>query len=222
MTIPLIPTTPAVDDLSTISATTVNSWRANLARCIDGVGGSDGIEASPATQILIGGAGLALRNGNQLGYSSRSRSRVQTSVLYNLTAPAVGTFQLNVAASQQAYQNMDRLPHGSTLSRVTVYLARSVLGVAPTTRASGTLFKRDVTTLTDTTLVTTTVDPTSVLADYAAIHGFNLTLGSTEVVDNTKYLYFIRLDGEGGSNTETVILYPSVAEVIVTSQDEAP
>ena len=60
MTIPLVPSTAAVDDVSTISAATVNSWRANMAKCLDGTGGSVGTPSTPATQILIGGSGIEM------------------------------------------------------------------------------------------------------------------------------------------------------------------
>lgn len=60
MTIPLVPSTAAVDDVSTISAATVNSWRANMAKAGDFVGGSAGTPYTPATQLLIGGSGIEM------------------------------------------------------------------------------------------------------------------------------------------------------------------
>ena len=58
MTIPLVPSTIFTDDLSVLTASTANSWRANMAKCLDVVGGSQGVASTPATEINIAGEGL--------------------------------------------------------------------------------------------------------------------------------------------------------------------
>ncbi len=60
MTIPLVPSQPFVDDVSTITADTANTWRANMAKAGDFVAGSVGTAYTPATSIDVGGAGIEM------------------------------------------------------------------------------------------------------------------------------------------------------------------
>jgi hypothetical protein len=85
MTIGLIPAQPATDNLSTISAATVNGWRAALAKCLDVVGGSQGVASTPATEINIAGEGLKIS-----GTGDAARLKYAASVEPPLNAPPEG------------------------------------------------------------------------------------------------------------------------------------
>ncbi len=58
--IALYPTLPFVDDVDTISADVLNTWRTNMAKAGDFVAGSVGVAYTPATSIDIGGAGIEM------------------------------------------------------------------------------------------------------------------------------------------------------------------
>jgi hypothetical protein len=222
MTIPLIPAAPVTDDLSKISAATVNAWRANLAKCLDGVGGSNGVPSTPSTKLELHGSGLELGGATapRLQYASRTLTRAQTGMLTN-SSGAIGQSAVTVAPGATGFQMLDRLPNGSTLTTVTVYHDRVNLGALPTTRVSVTLRKRRLSTGVNSVVSGPTIDPTSVLADYEAHHSFELT-SISEVVNNTDYVYWIEFSGESGANTSSTTLFACLCTVIVTDQDEAP
>lgn len=211
--------TPFSDNISTIPAAFLDGYvRTQIPKAIDGVGGG---AYSPAVQLDIGGAGLKLSNGNQLSYSSRSISRVQTGLLHNTTAGTFGAGLITVSASQTAIQMFDRIPNGATLTGVTVYHNRTNLGTLPTTRVSVTIRKRNITTGTGSVITGPTEDPTSVLASYEAHHAITIT-GLSEVIDNTTTVYYLDFSGESGSNTSSTVLYACLATFTLTAQDEAP
>jgi hypothetical protein len=211
--------TPFSDNVSTVSAAFLNGYvRTQIPKAVDGVGGG---AYSPAVQLDIGGAGLKLSNGNALGYSSRSLSRVQAGLLHNTTAGTFGVGLIVVAANQFAVQMFDRIPNGATLTGITVYHNRTNLGTLPTTRVTATIRKRDITTGTGSVISGPTEDPTSVLASYEAHHSFSLS-GLSEVIDNTTTVYYLDFSGESGSNTTSTVLYPCLVTFTLSAQDEAP
>lgn len=211
--------TPFSDNVSTVSAAFLNGYvRTQIPKAVDGVGGG---AYSPAVQLDIGGAGLKLSNGNALGYSSRSLSRVQAGLLHNTTAGTFGTGLIVVSASQFAVQMFDRIPNGATLTGITVYHNRTNLGTLPTTRVTATIRKRDITTGTGSVISGPTEDPTSGLASYEAHHSFSLS-GLSEVIDNTTTVYYLDFSGESGSNTTSTVLYPCLVTFTLSAQDEAP
>jgi len=220
------PATALSDDQDTIPAATANIWKRDIARSLDMVGGSDGVPATPATVIDIAGTqGLRLSGTGaavRLRYGSHSVTRVQTGPLYNITAASLSLPTVAVAPAQVARQNLDRVPDDATITGVTVYFIRAATGILPGTRVQAALYKIDITTGTEVEIVADTADPTSTIGPYEAHHGFTISPGSPEVVDNERYIYFVRVKGELAGNTSTITLYPCRVATTVTSQDEAP
>lgn len=219
MTIPLVPATVATDDLSTIGASTVNSWRANMAKAIDGVGGSAGVPSTPATKIEIDGAGLEL--GGTLLYDAASVVVVMTAPIVNTTTNDVSYGYGVAGPGDICNAALDRCPNGSSLTTMSVYIDRADAGTLPSTRVKLSLLKVDVTTGTVTTIIAATVDPTAVLAAYEAHHAITFS-SISEVIDTTKYVYFAKLDGEVGGVTSDVTMYAPRCTFLITSQDKAP
>ena len=227
MTIPLVPATPAVDDASTISASTINSWRANMAKAVDGVGGSQGVASTPATEINIAGEGLKISgtgDAARLKYGTRSLTRAQGGFLYNNDTNDSGPYSIQIGApAENGIQYLERIPNGATLTTITAYHDRVNLGTMPTTRVTLAVFKRDLTTGTITQLGTTTEDPTANLAAYELHHGFAVAIGSGgEVIDRTKCVYIAVFSGESGSFTSPTAWHGCTCSFSVTDQDEAP
>lgn len=215
--------TPFTDNTSTIPADFLNSYvRTQIPRAIDGVGG--GIY-TPSTVIDIQGtAGLKLSatgSAARLQYGSRSISRVSTALINNPTAGTIAVAYNDVAAGDTASTALDRLPNNSVLATLQVYVDRVDTGVLPTTRVRLALYKTNVITGADTTIVAVTEDPTATLAAYEAHHA--VTFSSIgETIDNTRYVYWIALQGEAGANTSTVRMFAPITTCTVTEQDEAP
>lgn len=224
MTIPLVPATVATDDLSTISASTVNSWRANMAKAIDGVGGSAGVPSTPATQIDIGGSGLKLSNGNRLDYNSRTITRAQTSPLQNVTASnAVSLAGFIAIAPAETGKQIVRAPNGAVLASLTVYIDRQSSGASPGTKVTVSLERVRITSGAQTTIAGPTTDPAADGAAYNDHHGIVLTPGSTETVNSAENIYVLNITGEaGGGTTATVTWFGCTATYTITTQDEAP
>lgn len=225
MTIPTY-STPFTDDVSTVSADFLNNYvRTQLPKALDGVGGSVGVASTPATKIEIAGAGLELNGSGTAGrlqYGSRSATRVQSGPIENRNAGTFHYISAAIAAGQAAYQHLDRLPDDSVLTAVTIYFLRTPTGILPGTRVQVALFKTDVTTGTETTVVADTQDPTATIGPYETHHGVTLSVGGTETIDSTKYIYYVRVKGELAGNTSTITLYSATATYTITQQDEAP
>lgn len=216
--------TPFTDNVSVISADFLNSYvRTQIPKAIDGVGGgiytpSAVIEIQGTAGLKLNGSGSALR----LQYGSESVTRVQLGALENRDTGLTSYSGIAVSPGHVAYQHLDKLPDGSVLTAVSVYFLRTPTGTLPGTRVQAALFKIDVTTGAQTTVVADTQDTTSTLAAYEAHHGFSLTVGGTETVDSSKFVYYVRVKGELSGNTSTVVLYPGTATFAITSQDKAP
>ena len=227
MTIPLVPSTIFTDDLSVLTASTANSWRANMAKCLDVVGGSQGVASTPATEINIAGEGLKISgtgDAARLKYGTRSLTRAQGGFLYNNDTNDSGPYSIQIGApAENGIQYLERIPNGATLTTITAYHDRVNLGTMPTTRVTLAVFKRDLTTGTITQLGTTTEDPTANLAAYELHHGFAVAIGSGgEVIDRTKCVYIAVFSGESGSNTSPTAWHGCTCGFSVTDQDEAP
>lgn len=220
MTIATIPNMPFTNNLSTADAVFLNHVRTSLPKCLDGVGGGT---YNTASVLRIGGECIEMyANGGpgRLRYSSRSITRVQTGLLYNLNG-SIGVISVPVAPTESAQQKLDRLPNGSTLTEVVVYHNRTDGGALPTNKAKATLWKRDITTGADTTIAGPVTDPTSPVGDYEDHHGFSLS-GLSEVIDNEVNVYYVNFDGETGSNTENTQFSGCAATTTLTEQDESP
>ncbi len=227
MTIPLVPSTIFTDDLSVLTASTANSWRANMAKCLDVVGGSQGVASTPATEINIAGEGLKISgtgDAARLKYGTRSLTRAQGGFLYNNDTNDSGPYSIQIGApAENGIQYLERIPNGATLTTITAYHDRVNTGVMPTTRVTLAVFKRDITTGAITQLGTTTEDPTANLAAYELHHGFAVAIGSGgEVIDRTKCVYIAVFSGESGSNTSPTAWHGCTCGFSVTDQDEAP
>lgn len=210
------------DNVSTIPAAFLNFVRTNLAKAVDGVGGgvitpSAVLEVQGTAGFKINGSGTAAR----LQYGSRSLSRVQTGLLWNVTAGSFNAGLITVGAGQTGVQMFDRLPQGATITGITVYLSRTTPGVLPTTRPTVALRKRNIVTAAGSAVAGPTQDTTAVLATYEAHHPFAIT-GLSEVVDNRTTVYYLDFTGEVGGATSSVVLYPALLTYTVTDQDEAP
>jgi hypothetical protein len=224
MTIGLVPAVPFVDDTSTISATTANTWRANMAKALDRVGGSGGVAETPSTVIDIAGAGLKISGSGaaaRLQYASTSEVRTQRSFLLNNDTGAVKVGFITLSTPGEQGMQCLVMPDGCTLASVTVYHNRVDTGVMPANRVQMSVWKINITTGTVTQLGVTTVDPTASLAAYEAHHGFSIsTIG--EVIDNETCIYYVLVDGESGANASPTVWYGSRVTITVTSQDKAP
>ena len=220
MTLPLIPATPAVNDISTIPQDVVNGWRAAIAKAVDGVGGG---AYTPSTVIDIAGLGLKISGSGaaaRVQYASSSEVRTQRSFLLNNDTGSVKVGSIVLAATEQGMQYLV-MPDGCTLASVTVYHNRDDTGLMPATRVQLLVWKLDITTGTATQLGVTTTDPTANLVAYQAHHGFSIsTIG--EVVDNETYVYYVIVNGEAGANATNTTWYGCTVTTTVTSQDKAP
>lgn len=225
MTIPLVPATPAVDDVSTISASTVNSWRANMAKALDGVGGSQGVASTPATVIDIAGAGLKISGtgaAERLQYASSAEPRTQRSFLLNNDTGDVKVGSITIGTPAEQGMQYLVMPDGATLATVTTYHNRTDTGLVPANPVQLSVWKLDITTGTITQLGSTTPDPTLGvgLPGYEAHHEFSIsTIG--EVIDNETCVYYAIFDGESGANATTTTWYGCRVTTSVTSQDKA-
>lgn len=227
MTIPLLPSVPATDDLSTISASTVNSWRANMAKAIDGVGGSAGVPYSPATQIDIGGSGLKLSNAQKLGYDSRAVPRHlaliadTTSGNWSRANTPRGAWQ-NTASGGTLDIHLEELPHANVLQTLTLRWIGAAShaafpGGAPV-MPSINLYRIDQDG-TETSIASVS-DTSATAGAYEAAH--SITLSSiTHTIDRTLYRYVLVVTGETGGNfIANAKALGVVATVAVTSQSE--
>lgn len=202
MTFPLTPLQPAVDDNSTISAATVNAWRAYIASALDGVGGSNGVPSEPSTPIEIGGAGLKLVDNGQLAYNARDVQRQESlsastnSNNWSLSTVIPGAWR-NTASGGLLYVWMNRLIHGAALTRLTVrWVGASGHGALPTMPV-WTLYRVDGSG-TSTTVATATDTSASVLA-YETAHAISNN-SITHTVDLSTYRYVLEMQGETGGN----------------------
>lgn len=220
MTLPLIPATPAVNDISTIPQDVVNGWRAAIAKAVDGVGGG---AYTPSTVIDIAGLGLKISGSGaaaRVQYASSSEVRTQRSFLLNNDTGSIKVGSIVLAATEQGMQYLV-MPDGCTLASVTVYHNRDDTGLMPATRVQLLVWKLDITTGTATQLGVTTTDPTANLVAYQAHHGFSIsTIG--EVIDNEQYVYYAIVNGEAGANATNTTWYGCTVTTTVTSQDKAP
>ena len=223
MTIPLVPALPFTDDVSVLTASTANSWRANMAKCLDVVGGSQGVASTPATEINIAGEGFKISGSGaaaRLKYASSSEVRTQRSLLLNNDTGAVKVGSIVLAPTEQGLQYLV-MPDGATLASVTTYHNRDDTGLMPATRVQLLVWKLNITTGTATQLGTTTEDPNTNLVPYQAHHGFSIsTIG--EEIDNEQYVYYAIVNGEAGSNSTNTTWYGCRVTTTVTSQDKAP
>lgn len=145
---------------------------------------------------MVGGSGVLVQKG--------AITNAQTDVT------RVGSY-VTVDVGENGFQVLD-LPHGSTLTAVKVYLLRNTTGTLPTTRVRMSVVRKKMADNTGTTLVNLYQDPTSVLTDYEAYHGFEKT-GLSEVIDNNQYLYYVTLTGEANPNGTSVEFHGAVATV---------
>lgn len=220
MTLPLIPATPAVNDISTIPQDVVNGWRAAIAKAVDGVGGGT---YTPSVEVNFAGEGVKISGSGdaaRLKYASSSEVRTQRSFLLNNDTGSIKVGSIVLAATEQGMQYLV-MPDGSTLASVTTYHNRDDTGLMPATRVQLLVWKLDITTGTATQLGVTTEDPTANLVAYQAHHGFSIsTIG--EVVDNEQYVYYVIVNGEAGANATNTTWYGCRVTTTVTSQDKAP
>lgn len=220
MTLPLIPATPAVNDISTIPQDVVNGWRAAIAKAVDGVGGGT---YTPSVEVNFAGEGVKISGSGdaaRLKYASSSEVRTQRSFLLNNDTGSIKVGSIVLAPTEQGMQYLT-MPDGATLASVTVYHNRDDTGLMPATRVQLLVWKLDITTGTATQLGVTTEDPTANLVAYQAHHGFSIsTIG--EVVDNEQYVYYVIVNGEAGANATNTTWYGCRVTTTVTSQDKAP
>lgn len=220
MTLPLIPATPAVNDISTIPQDVVNGWRAAIAKAVDGVGGGT---YTPSVEVNFAGEGVKISGSGdaaRLKYASSSEVRTQRSFLLNNDTGSIKVGSIVLAATEQGMQYLT-MPDGATLASVTVYHNRDDTGLMPATRVQLLVWKLDITTGTATQLGVTTTDPTANLAAYQAHHGFSIsTIG--EVIDNETFVYYVIVNGEAGANATNSTWYGCRVTTTVTSQDKAP
>jgi hypothetical protein len=204
VTIPLIPALAATDNLSTISAQTVNDWRTYLARCLDGVGGSDGIAATPSTPILLNGNALQL--GDQLLYTARDVVRNHSMIVNGISAnwslsPTYRGAWRNTADGGVLHVLMDRMVHGSTLTRLTVRWIGAVghaafPGGAPT-MPHWELYAVD--NAGASTLVATATDTSATHTAYETAHSIsNSAIAHTVTLDTHRYV--LEMTGESAPN----------------------
>ena len=220
-----IPTwaTPFSDNTSTIGATFLNNYvRTQLPKCLDGVGGSDGIPSTPTTKLQIYGLGLELGGAtNYLQYESESLTRTLESVLTNVDQQSCAVESITIGVPAETGRQNIRLSNGSTLNSVTTYHDRDDAGVVPGARVSLKVFKTNLSTGVATQIGSTTVDPAASLAAYKLRHGFSIS-GLSEVIDNATYIYYAVFTGESGSNNATTSWLGCSVTLTVTKQDKAP
>ncbi len=111
MTISLVPSLPFTDNVSVLTASTANSWRANMAKALDRVGGSGGVAETPSTVIDIAGAGLKISGSGaaaRVQYASSSEVRTQRSFLLNNDTGSVKVGSIVLAATEQGMQYLGK------------------------------------------------------------------------------------------------------------------
>lgn len=221
-----IPTwaTPFSDNTSTIGATFLNNYvRTQLPKCLDGVGGSDGIPSTPTTKLQIYGLGLELGGATapRLKYESRTIVRAQPPFLYNSSASTWSIGSASVGAAQLVVQECSKLPNGATLTSVRAYHNRPDSGSFPVVRVTVQFKKRNIVTGTTTSIAGPTEDATAILADYYAHHAAVLTIPN-EVIDTTTNVYWVEFTGEDGGSSQTTVFSGCTCVFTVTEQDEAP
>ncbi len=221
MTLPLY-ATPFVDDVSVVPAAFLNDYvRTQIPKAVDGVGGG---VITPATVIEIQGTeGLKL-NGTgdalRLQYGAETLTRTQTAPHKGAGASTTAD-TISVVAGGSATQMLDRIPDGSRLTSVTIYHDRVNAGTLPTTRVTGAVRKRVLTTGNGSVIGPATEDPTATLGPYEAYHGFDVAV-TPETVNNATTIYWVELNGEVGGVTSPTTMYHCTATFEVTSQDKAP
>lgn len=181
-------------------------------------------EVISGTQTITGAKtfdNITVSGTNKYKVASRSVTRTQTALLHNVTANVWDAGNINVNATASAVQDLNRIPHGATLTAVTTYHDRDNTGNLPgTLRVTLGLWKRNIVTGAITAIGITTEDPTSDVGDYEAHHGFSIS-GLSEVIDRTAYVYYAIFSGEMGTNSTFTSWFGCTATFTVTNNDEA-
>lgn len=201
----LTPALPFVDDVTKPDASTLNTWRTNLAGALDGVGGSAGVPYTPATAIEIGGSSVKLVGGVQLLYSSRTIVR-QQSMIANTTSANWSRVNTPRGAWHNTAEGgtldilMDRLIHGAVLAGATLRWIGAAGHVGLPTLPTWTLRRID-NDGAETSIATATDASVSSVAYEVAHNILNTSIGHT--VDLVNYRYVMTLTGETISNFVT-------------------
>lgn len=158
---------------------------------------------------------------NQIEYTSRSRTRLQTSALYNASTGIWSPDgSLGMAASDIAEQVLSELGDASTLTTVTAWIKPSTDGTGLSgTKATLEVKRRNIETGALATLGSIATDATANGAGYLAQHSFAVT-GLTEVVDRTKYRYYVLVSGETGTGATSISFKGCTTTMTITKQPE--
>jgi len=128
------PATSLADNQNTISAATANIWKRDIARAIDGTGGSDGVPYTPSTTIAVQGQGLefVVKSGKTITLDSGStvaRSGKETLTGSGATTAWRRTNATNADETHDVSSDFVRIP--ATLSTLRLYTLRSSTSPIP-------------------------------------------------------------------------------------------
>lgn len=215
------PATAFADNVDKIPAATANAWKRDIARAIDGTGGSAGTPYAPTTAIEIDGSGLKLHD--PLAYQSVSVTRTFSFHVTTLsgnwseyTTP-LGSWR-NTASGGTANIHLDGLPNGGTLTSITLRWQGAAGHGALPTMPSIQLYRinEDGTQ----TSLGSQADTSASVAAYEAVHVITLT-GINHVIDRTQYRYVLQVTGETGGNfVANAIMWACKGAVTITAQPQ--
>lgn len=174
------------------------------------INGDDGSSHTPASKIIIGGAGLELSAPLTVQLGSRSVTRAQS---MSGAAPIAGTWTIgnggvwtNIAtAGAVLVVPLDRLPNGAVLQEVHVQFQGVAGHTNDPVNSGGALIMPTVelheTSLTDgsTTLVATVNDTVVAKAQYEANHVISLT-GLAKTIAHDGHHYAVSIIAESGAD----------------------
>jgi hypothetical protein len=225
MTLALTPTTSFTDDLSTVTADTLNTWRANFPKCVDGAAGG---AYTPTSAVQIGGSGLELTETSGAAKCVQLASRARTIVQPLIGVQISGTWVHVVSVIADYWQNtatsgallhldLTDLPDGQVLDSVTVKYdpagGHGGLPVMPVV----TVYSVDVTGATAS--LGTKTDDSADVPTYEASHNITVS-GIAHTIDKTTYRYIVRVQAEGAVYIADAIVRGLSAAVTITSLGE--
>jgi hypothetical protein len=210
-------TSPTIVSLTTTGAVVVGTTlgvtgAATLSSTLGVTGAVTGASFSAGGDITAGTSG----GGGTYKLQSRSVVRTAIPIFLNTTTSAPGLGSLTIGVSETGYQAID-LPHGATLTKVTIAVDPSNASPPAGTPVVGSVVKRSLITGGAVSVIGGPTTDTTAGASYGNHHQFDVT--ASEVIDRDTYVYFVQLDGETGGGAAAAAWYGSTWTCTMTELD---
>lgn len=207
-----------------LTSAQMNSARAELIKCVDGVGGGT---YTPSATVSI--TDLEVGGTNQLKYGSRTVTRPCIRIGDGTSSDATRWSLSSSASARPHFITLltgtvylwfpVRLPVGATLTAVTVYvIGGSGHGSLPFNMPEAEVYSSALGS-TSVTSLGSGVDASATVLEYEAGHTIDVTVASHVVLATNNY--WLRIRPEGGAGEEVgFIVGGATATLTMTAQDE--